>query len=283
VEILGVLGYSIDPTFATKADRLAGKRSGYEMKEELIAAIPVDKEAHTCDNIEKSLKDAFVEVGIHVEETGMGVFDATSDNGSNMLSGMEAVGDGAGDCASHTAERSAALFYKEAGCEVVLNKVKGMTRHLHTIGGAHMKDFHDCQTEYRLPLRKPQVSFSACFVLWFLLLCALLSAAFCFAFCGFLHCCLLSACLPVAVLPTPSINRQYLNICRMQSTGNACRWHFDQDQWGFFGDYQRPVQLYDVQFDRRDGCLQRPSGQGVNLFDSTWRVGGSHSSPPRSW
>ena len=46
-----------------------------------------------------------------MEEEGFGVFDAVSDNGSNMLVGMERVADGAGDCTAHTSELSAKEFY----------------------------------------------------------------------------------------------------------------------------------------------------------------------------
>ena len=42
------------------------------------------------------------------------------------------------------------------GVDTVKKKVKGMSAHFHTIGGAHMKDFHECQKEYGLPKKKPQ-------------------------------------------------------------------------------------------------------------------------------
>jgi hypothetical protein len=77
------------------------------------------------------------------------------------------------------------------------SKVKGVTAHFHKIGGANMKDFHSCQSEYGLKEKKPQ------------------------------------------------------------STGNACRWHFDNDQWIFFGENQPAVQLYDVRYGPREGDAYR--------------------------
>lgn len=124
-----------------------------------MLASPFDKDKHTADNIAIKLREGMEKCSYAVQEEGMGVFEATSDNDASMVKGMQDVGFGGGDCAPHTVELSANLFYNTAGVKEVARKVKGMTEHFHRIGGANMEALHECQAEYQLARRKPKVGY----------------------------------------------------------------------------------------------------------------------------
>ena len=212
VSIMALAQYHIDLALGKSSEAI-----GYKLVEELLMAVPVDKIAHTADNCMPLIESELQQLGFPIEEKGMGFKDVVSDNGTNMVNALEKLGDGGGDCAPHTIELSAKVFYEQPGIASVKTKVRGMTTHFHQIGGANMKDFHECQASYDLPKKKPQ------------------------------------------------------------STGNSCRWHFDDDQWEFYAINQPAVQLYDVQYSGSRGDAYR---EHKMLLDDWDILKQGHGMPP---